>query len=76
MPTQRGRFPVTWKGGSSYHTPGAELLGTKVNHNEVTISLDDMLVADRFIADIDEAMNHYDIRSIYAEDVSDALAQK
>lgn len=70
------QFPVTWKGGSSYHTPGDELLGTQVNHNEVTIAIDDMLVADRFIADIDEAMNHYDIRSIYAEDVSDALAQK
>lgn len=70
------QFPVTWKGGSSYHTPGDELVGSVVNHNEVTIDLDDQLVADRFIADIDEAMSHFDIRRIYSEDVADALAQQ
>jgi len=38
------------------------------------INIDDLLVADRFIASIDEAMNHYDVRSIYSGDVGRALA--
>lgn len=39
------------------------------------ISIDDLLVADRFIADIDEAMNHFDVRSIYSRDIGMALAR-
>jgi hypothetical protein len=70
------QFPATWKGTASYHTPGNELNGTTILHNERVISIDDLLVADRFIAQIDEAMNHYDVRSIYSGDVGRALAQE
>jgi hypothetical protein len=69
------QFPATWKGTASYHTPGVELLGSQINHNERTISIDDVLIADRFIAQIDEAMNHFDVRQIYSGDVGRALAQ-
>jgi hypothetical protein len=69
------QFPATWKGTASYHTPGTELLGSQINHNERTISIDDLLVADRFIAQIDEAMNHFDVRQIYSGDCGRALAQ-
>lgn len=69
------QFPATWKGTASYHTPGEELVGSAVKHNERVISIDDLLVADRFIANIDEAMNHYDVRSIYSRDVGMALAK-
>lgn len=69
------QFPATWKGTAAYHTPGAELVGTVVNHNERVITIDDLLVADRFIALIDEAMNHYDVRSEYSKDVGRALAK-
>jgi hypothetical protein len=41
----------------------------------VVITIDDLLVADRFLANIDEAMAHYDVRSIYAKDVGRALAK-
>lgn len=68
-------FPATWKGGASYHTPGAELPGTTIAHNERIIAIDDLLVADRFIANIDEAMNHYDVRSEYSRDIGRALAK-
>lgn len=69
------QFPATWKGTASYHTPGTLLQGTAVNHNERVITIDDLLVADRFIANIDEAMNHYDVRSIYSQDSGRALAK-
>jgi len=68
------QFPATWKGTAGYHVPGTELTGSKIAHNERVINIDDLLVADRFIASIDEAMNHYDVRSIYSGDVGRALA--
>ena len=69
------QFPATWKGTASYHTPGVELLGAQINHNERLISIDDLLIADRFLALIDDAMNHFDVRQIYSSDVGRALAQ-
>lgn len=68
-------FPATGKGSASYHTPGAELVGSTVAANEKIIVVDDLLVADRFVAEIEEAMNHYDIRSIYSRDIGMALAR-
>jgi hypothetical protein len=50
------------------------LLGTAISHNEVVITVDDQLIADTFIANIDEAMNHYDTRSPYANELGLALA--
>jgi hypothetical protein len=70
------QFPATWKGTASYHTPGTLLQGTAVAHNERVISIDDLLIADRFISNIDEAMNHYDVRSIYSSDSGRALAKE
>jgi N4-gp56 family major capsid protein len=68
------QFPSSWKGTAAYHVPGTELNGTKIGHNERVITIDDLLVADRFIANIDEAMNHYDVRSEYSRDVGRALS--
>jgi hypothetical protein len=56
------QFPATWKGTAAYHTPGNEIVGSIIDHNERVITIDDLLVADRFIAVIDEAMNHWDVR--------------
>lgn len=69
------QFPASWKGTASYHTPGTQLVGTAIGHNERIISIDDMLVADRSLAEIDDAMNHYDVRSIYSRDAGAALAR-
>jgi hypothetical protein len=69
------QFPVFGKGGAQYHTPGVEINGTTVPHNERIITIDDLLIADRFIANIDEAMNHYDVRAPYTRDTGRALAQ-
>jgi hypothetical protein len=67
-------FPATWKGTASYHTPGTMLVGSQIKANERIITIDDLLVADRAIAQIDEAMNHYDVRSIYSTDIGYSLS--
>jgi hypothetical protein len=68
------QFPTTGKFSAAYHTPGQELLGTLNNHNERIITIDDLLVAHTFIASIDDAMNHFDVRSIYSQRLGAALA--
>ena len=70
------QFPNSWKGGSQYHTPGAEIVGMAVAHNERVIAIDSLLIADRFLASIDEAMNHFDVRSLYTTDAGRALARQ
>ncbi len=70
------QFPATWRASSSYHTPGNEILGTAIQHNEVTISIDDLLISDVFIANIDEAANHYDVRAPYSKEIGLALARQ
>lgn len=68
------QFPATGRTVAAYHTPGAEITGDKINHAEVVITIDQLLLASSFIADIDEAMNHYDVRSIYSKEAGLALA--
>ena len=69
------QFPRTGLISASYHTPGAEILGKSMNHGEVVITIDDLLISDAFIANIDEAKNHYDVRSIYSTEIGRALAK-
>jgi hypothetical protein len=71
------QFPVTGKANAAYHTPGTPLLGAQtINHNEVVVNIDDVLIADTFIADIDEAKNHYDVRAEYSRLLGMALAKQ
>ena len=67
-------FPAIYRASAGYHVPGTELTGTAIEHNEVVVSVDDQLIADTFIANIDEAMNHYDVRSPYSTELGLALA--
>ena len=69
------QFPASGLASAADHTPGAELTGVALDHSEKVITVDDLLVAHAFIAKIDEAMNHYDVRSIYSTELADALAQ-
>lgn len=68
------QFPATFKAQASYHTPGAEIVGQTIQHNEVIVTLDDLLISDVFIADIDEVKNHYDVRAPYSTELGNALA--
>lgn len=67
-------FPATWKVNAGYHTPGTEILGQSSNVSERVITIDDLLLASVFIANIDEAKNHFDFRSIYSKEAGRALA--
>lgn len=69
------QFPATGKTAAVYHTPGAQLLGQDaILQSSISIPVDKKLLTHEFIADIDEAINHYDSRSIYATEMGRALA--
>jgi hypothetical protein len=69
------QFPVMGRASASYHVPGNEILGGSIKHNEKLITIDDLLIAPVFLAEIDEAKNHYDVRSHYSTEVGRVLAQ-
>jgi hypothetical protein len=68
------QFPITGKIGAEYHVPGAEITGGQIAANERVITIDDLLISNAFISNIDEAKNHYDVRSIYSTEIGRALA--
>jgi len=77
------QFPVTGVASASYHTPGeniAEQGGSSskylsdIHKTEKVINIDKMLLASTFLANIDDVKNHYDIRSVYANELGKALA--
>lgn len=70
------QFPATGLADAYDHTPGTRLLGRAINHAQRVVTIDGLLVSDTFIANIDEAMNHYDVRSIYTNEVGRALARR
>ena len=67
-------FPVMGRIAAAYHTPGAEIVGTDVNHNEKVITINDLLVSSAFLSNIEEAKNHWDVRSSYSAEIGRALA--
>jgi hypothetical protein len=77
------QFPIVWKTGtpsyayinSSTDTAVAakSLDGMPINKAEKVISIDGLLLADHFVNNLDEAMNHYDVRSIYAKEAGISL---
>ena len=70
------QFPVIGTTSAAYHTVGNEIVGTEVKHAEKIISIDDLLLSSAFLANLDEAKNHYDVRSIYSSEMGRALANK
>lgn len=69
------QFPAIGRIGAEYHTPGAEIVGTTVEHGEKVVTIDDLLISHSFISNIDEAKNHYEVRSEYSTQMGQALAQ-
>ena len=74
------QFPVTGIASASYHTPGENIADggnsylSDIKKTEKIINIDKMLVASTFLANIDDVKNHYDIRSVYANELGKALA--
>jgi len=74
------QFPVTGIASANYHTPGENIADagnsylSDIKKTEKVITIDQMLVASTFLANIDDVKNHYDIRSVYANELGKALA--
>ena len=68
------QFPSIGVIDAGYHSAGQTILGDSVNHSEVTVTVDDLLVSAAFVPKIDEAMNHYEVRSTYSKEMGNALA--
>ena len=78
------QFPVTGIATANYHTPGENIASnglvgaggylSDIGKTEKIITIDKMLVASTFLANIDDVKNHYDIRSVYANELGKALA--
>lgn len=69
------KFPAIWRAQGGYHTPGVEITGDQIEHTEITVDPDDKLVSSVFIADIDELMNHFDVRQPYTKEMGEFLAR-
>ena len=69
-------FPILGLTSASYHTPGTMLTGNQIKGAEAVIKIDDKLVSNVFVADIDEAKNHYDVRAPYSGEMGNALAYR
>jgi molybdopterin-guanine dinucleotide biosynthesis protein len=69
---QKENFVIIGGTGSGKTT----LLKAMLNEvsNERVITIQDLLVAHTFIANIDEAKNHFQVRSLYANELGNALA--
>lgn len=68
------QFPVMGRASANYHTPGEQITGGAVKHAERVITIDDLLISPTFIANLDEAKNHYDVRSVYSGEMGQKLA--
>lgn len=69
------KFPAFWNASVSYHVPGVELTGGQIASQDVTVSPDDKLVSDVFVADVDEALFDVEVRSPYTDAIGRALAE-
>lgn len=68
-------FPIIGRKRDAFeHTPGELITGGSIEHNEVEITLDPILVDAAFIAEIDELMNHYELRAPYARQLAESLS--
>jgi hypothetical protein len=68
-------FPATGRLGARYMVPGVTQVGQTMYHNETIITIDDLLISDAFIANIEEAKAHWDVRAPISDQMGDALAQ-
>tara|TARA_R100001594_G_scaffold149685_1_gene208237 strand:+ start:296 stop:1405 length:1110 start_codon:yes stop_codon:yes gene_type:complete len=80
------QFPTTGVAAARYFTPGDDLFVdsstdtnaylSKIKQSERIIYIDELLTSACFIDDLDEAMSHYDYRSIFAKEIGNALARQ
>jgi hypothetical protein len=71
------QFPALGTATAAYHTPGTEIVGrNSIASSERVIIIDDVLLANEYIAQIDELKSHFDVRGEYAKQMGEALADQ
>ena len=69
------QFPLTGIATTATLAAGNEVVPSAIAHSEKVVNINDLLTSSVFIAKIDDAMNHYDVRSIYSSEIGTALAK-
>jgi hypothetical protein len=67
-------FDAIFTAAVEYFTAGNEITGGSIAHQQVNIPVDDLLIAPVRIFNLDEAMNHYDVRGPYSTELARAQA--
>ena len=68
-------FPVLGRVTSAYHVPGTELVGQATVTEEIIITIDALLTSSVFLDTLDEAISHFDVRSVYSTEMGRQLAR-
>lgn len=70
------QFPVLGRTKAAYLYAGEDLDDKRkdIKHTEKVIHIDGLLTADVLIYDIEDAMNHYDVRAEYTAQLGESLA--
>lgn len=69
------QFPSVGGKTAAYHTPGTPIVGRPGNLNETVLTIDAFLEASTFIAEIDQAMAHFDYRQPFSQEDGRAIAR-
>jgi len=69
------RFPKVWKATAEYHVAGKEMLGNEIETGEISITIDEILVAHTAIYDLDDILTHFDVRAPFSKELGLALAK-
>lgn len=72
------RFDALGEAGVMYHTPGQDLSthGQQIKHDTFDILVDAKLISHLYLDEIEEAMNHFEVKQRYAGKLGDALAKE
>ncbi len=70
------RFPRVGRASAGYHVPGTELVGGQIQNDEIVLTSDDALVSDLFLANLDEIMSNFSVRSEWMKEMGNVLAEK
>lgn len=68
------QFPVIGRATGEYMSRGDQLNGNTVRHAEQIVTIDNLLIAHEIVFELDEAMNHYDVRKTYSQENGRAIA--
>lgn len=67
-------FPIIGrKRDAAEHEPGELILGGTIEHNDVSITVDNMVYDAVFLPEIDELLNHIAVREPYAQQLGQSL---